>query len=642
MKRICFLISFCLLTVSLSLAATSGDRALLRWVRGKPVIDSIVIEGNGFYKDSEIKKQMYSKKRNFIGWIKGDRRTRVQKETLKRDTLEVKYMYLVKGFLGVRVEEKFEVFGEDSTALVRVKVDEGRQYYYGDKKLSGSFDEKFAYRLNQIINELEKGEPVNFFGVRNATFDMKTILANNGYPYARITYQYDTISDPPLTPVSFYVESDSIVHFGDVTVRGTDVFPDYTARRELKIDKGAVYRREDILDSQTRLFEAGYFSTFQLNQATDSTANRYQPDFVLTVRERKPLYASFETGATQSEERDLEWDFSTSLGKRNFMGSRTLELLTDYSFSVGRDTRLLTHKYRLRFTDPWLLNIRMPLSLTAEVNPRIKDATQDFDKESWLIAASTVKRYGREIKVTLGFEYQSVDISGIPEDQIEVIKEQEGNSARRKMYFNLRRDSRDDLFVPRKGSMTEFYSEFFGGFLGGDENFYKLQASWSRYQILWPGWIAATRVKAGWAKEFGSSEFVPSDELLYVGGANTVRGFKENTLGPLLPDGDPKGARFIFICNQEFRWKTLQLLQVLPLIGDFFKALPLWQSVFFDIGNGFENMSEFRFEDLAYSYGTGLQIISPAGPIRLDYARRIETDRFDFESRLHFTILYAF
>ncbi|HPI32680.1 MAG TPA: BamA/TamA family outer membrane protein, partial [candidate division Zixibacteria bacterium] len=70
--------------------------------------------------------------------------------------------------------------------------------------------------------------------------------------------------------------------------------------------------------------------------------------------------------------------------------------------------------------------------------------------------------------------------------------------------------------------------------------------------------------------------------------------------------------------------------------------MPLWQTVFIDIGNGFTRVSEFSFSRLAYSYGTGVQIISPAGPIRLDYARRIETDDIPFDDRWHFTILFAF
>ncbi|MFQ6009202.1 MAG: BamA/TamA family outer membrane protein, partial [Candidatus Zixiibacteriota bacterium] len=191
-------------------------------------------------------------------------------------------------------------------------------------------------------------------------------------------------------------------------------------------------------------------------------------------------------------------------------------------------------------------------------------------------------------------------------------------------------------FIARRGSITDISLEYFGGFLGGDDHFYKLELGWSSYQVVWPGWISATRFKAGFAREFGKSETVPIEDRFYLGGANSVRGFKENTLGPAL------GSNVTFVFNQEFRWRTLQLFQVLPILKDLLRSFPLWQSIFADIGNGFTDISQFKLNSLAYTYGTGLQLVSPAGPIRLDYARRIKTDKIDFDDHWHFTILYAF
>ncbi len=60
------------------------------------------------------------------------------------------------------------------------------------------------------------------------------------------------------------------------------------------------------------------------------------------------------------------------------------------------------------------------------------------------------------------------------------------------------------------------------------------------------------------------------------------------------------------------------------------------------MGNGFHSANQYNLRDLAYSYGTGIQIVSPAGPIRIDYARRIKTETISAGSQWHFTILYAF
>ena len=190
--------------------------------------------------------------------------------------------------------------------------------------------------------------------------------------------------------------------------------------------------------------------------------------------------------------------------------------------------------------------------------------------------------------------------------------------------------------------MTEFGGDIYGGFLRGDADFFKLQASWSRYRRTWPGWVAASRLKFGWVEEFGKTTAVPLDEALYLGGASSIRGVKENSLGPRDPEGNLVGARYTAIFNQEFRWKTVQFLTVLPLIGDVMSRFPLWQSVFVDVGNGFLTTDEMRFDNLVIAYGFGFQITSPAGPIRVDYAELVKHHDFDYSHRWHFTILYAF
>jgi outer membrane protein insertion porin family len=642
MRKFVFCFAVCVVIGWQAASAEVIDRTTLRWMRSKPPIESIVITGNNFFSASEVKKRMYSRERTLWSALKGDRRTRIQRETYGRDTLEIKYLYLSNGFLGVRVQERFQVREKDSAALIEVTIEEGRRYYYGDITVTGSFEPRFKRRFAGITSQLKKGEPINLFAVHQARFDMKTILANEGYPYATVSFDIDTANIASLTPITFHVESDSLVRFGQITIVGAERYPEYTIWRELKVKPGEIYRRSVIIDSQRRLFESGYFSTIRLDRAGELT-DRFHPDFILRVRERKPRYVTIKTGAAQSKVRDLTWNFSAGYGKRNFLGSRRYDLLAHLSFSLGRETRLLNHNYRLRFTEPWFLGVRMPLSLTARYDPGVKDPIQNYRIERWSLSLSTSKNFGLEIKTSLGAEYEEVNIFGIATDQVELRQQLEGDiSVRRKLYGTFRRDSRDDIFIPRWGSLTDIAVEYFGGFLGGEDHFYKVSASWSSYQLVWPGWISATRFKLGLAQAFGESELVPVEDRFYLGGANTVRGFKENTLGPLFDNGAPRGANYIFVFNQEFRWRTLQVFRVIPLLKELLKTFPLWQSVFIDIGNGFTDYKEFKFSSLAYSYGTGLQLVSPAGPIRIDYARRIKTDRIDFDERWHFTILYAF
>ena len=174
------IISFVLI-VALSVKSSAVDKSYLRWLRSKPSIDSIVIKGNEFLSESHIKKRMYSRENTLWRTIKGDRRRKVQRETPERDSLEIKYLYLTKGFLNISMSEFFEIL-PDSSALVKVEIHEGKQYFYGEKTISGNYPEKFYNDFVHIANDLKKRKPINIFYVKAVEFEMKSVLANHGEP----------------------------------------------------------------------------------------------------------------------------------------------------------------------------------------------------------------------------------------------------------------------------------------------------------------------------------------------------------------------------------------------------------------------------------------------------------------------------
>lgn len=629
-----------LVVSGIDVQAASDQRAILRWISKKPVIDTIVVDGNQAFSDTRIIDQLYSRTRNFWRALRGDRRSQVQRESFGRDTLEVKYLYLTNGYLGVKVTIDYEIQQPDSSALVHVTVDEGRQFVYGPASLTGTDMQNVHIHFAKLTQRLKEGKPVNPIDVRSVVFDLKTYLANRGYPYAVTEFVLDTTEGTPRTPVRVRAVLDSLVHFGNISVEGMHDYPESVARRELRIVPGTVYRRQDIIESQRRLFESGYFTTLQLDRA-DNSADRLNPDFRLRVRERKPRFLETELGAVgQSNLRDLVWQTAAGAGKRNVFGSRQVDFSVRYYFSLWGDARILENRYRLRFTEPWALGFRVPLTFSVEWEPRLRVPDNDYKRRSWSITAETLFRFGNEIRQRLGIEYQSLKLSDFPIDQ-PITDVNRASSGRRLLFSEFRFDSRDNIFIPSRGSKAELMTNYVGGFLGGDDSFVKVEASWATFQVVWPGWILATRLKGGLVEPFGSSDTLLTEDRLLIGGASTVRGFQENRLGPLDPDGTPRGSRYTVIFNQEFRWKTVQIFNSLPLLSGL-RAFPLWQSIFLDVGNGFQDKDDIKLRKLAFSYGTGIQLVSPAGPIRLDYARVIPTSQFKFDERWHFTILYAF
>ncbi len=69
----------------------------------------------------------------------------------------------------------------------------------------------------------------------------------------------------------------------------------------------------------------------------------------------------------------------------------------------------------------------------------------------------------------------------------------------------------------------------------------------------------ATRVKIGYEQRLFQNKYIPTYDRFYAGGAYTIRGYSENTLGPRDADGNIIGGGLMLLINAEIRkslfWK---------------------------------------------------------------------------------------
>jgi translocation and assembly module TamA len=109
---------------------------------------------------------------------------------------------------------------------------------------------------------------------------------------------------------------------------------------------------------------------------------------------------------------------------------------------------------------------------------------------------------------------------------------------------------------------------------------------------------------------------IPPSLRFYAGGANSVRGYAYQSLGPENADGEAIGAEKLMVGSAEYehyfneRWGM---------------------ALFYDIGNAIEDFSD----DLERGAGFGLRWKSPIGPVRVDLASAISGDG---DWRLHINI----
>jgi outer membrane protein insertion porin family len=187
--------------------------------------------------------------------------------------------------------------------------------------------------------------------------------------------------------------------------------------------------------------------------------------------------------------------------------------------------------------------------------------------------------------------------------------------------FVIRRDSRDSLFAATKGSDNSLSFELAG--LGGDTAFVRYLAETGWYFPLRWNCVAVSHARAGGMNKL-SWGAMPAYELFYLGGIDTIRGFKYAEISPRDPVTNDRigGTRFLQF-NHEIRF---------PL----YKKLGLTGTIFFDAGNVYGPNYIGPF--LRTSAGLGFRWFSPMGPLRVEWGYNLSKHPNERSSAWEFTM----
>ncbi|MEO6171292.1 MAG: BamA/TamA family outer membrane protein, partial [Lysobacter sp.] len=127
-----------------------------------------------------------------------------------------------------------------------------------------------------------------------------------------------------------------------------------------------------------------------------------------------------------------------------------------------------------------------------------------------------------------------------------------------------------------------------------------------------------------------TADGLPFFENFYAGGTRSVRGFKDNTLGP-------REAALYSSYQQPIGGAVKTVGSVEMIFPTLIDSSAARASAFVDFGNVFANVDDFDAGELRASTGLALMWRSPMGPITISYAMPIKKQDGDQIERLQFT-----
>ena len=187
-------------------------------------------------------------------------------------------------------------------------------------------------------------------------------------------------------------------------------------------------------------------------------------------------------------------------------------------------------------------------------------------------------------------------------------------------------DRRDDAFNPVRGWFAASTLELSRPGIGSDLSFLKDFAQYSHFVPLGRGVVVASGARLGVARTFDDEVLIPS-ERFYAGGANSVRGYREDDLGARSIFDDAEGGSALLVLNGELRFPIYRWLKGVGFV---------------DLGNVYPKTSDISFGDLQIGVGAGARLDTPFGLIRFDLGVPANRRSFDPRWRIHVGLGHAF
>jgi outer membrane protein insertion porin family len=578
-----------------------------------PAVKEIEILGNRSYDDGVLKKRMRTKEPRFYHVIK---KPRFRNDFLRRDVETLKSFYRKNGFFEAEVWVEFvERDAESNSVRIRIMVSEGPRTVV--ESLAFSDQELISKRNLRSGLKLTEGEAYNPNLLDVDRYTLLSKFFEKGYLRAKV--DYEATVDSTRVDISWSIDAGEPVRIADLELSGNKAVDDRLVMRELAFERGEYFDLKVVLQSKQNLYDTGYFNSVEI-EPTDIHMGSGGVDLAIQVRERKMGYieTGLGVGNVHGNRTFVEWS------QRNLFGrGYASKIKTEYAFSLFPENeyslakmdfneRFLRHEGELRF--PHVLSTWNTFAIGAFYE---RDATVQPVVVRTISGTATVfRRFTRQTSILLSFAMEH-----IRRQEVGILEREK--SRRRSLDLAYTRDTRDFYFNPRQGTYINAKGRFSGGFLGGEDHFYSFVASYQAYKRFGAQTVLAYRVRGGYAEAFGDSREtgVPLESRFFAGGGNSVRGYRENSLGPLGEEDTPLGGRVLLLTNVEMRFP-------LPYLSRY----NFGGAVFLDGGNvwsSMENIGIAHFDpfsgaddatplDYRYSVGFGIRYNTPVGPIRLD------------------------
>ncbi len=566
-------------------------------------VEKVEFEGNTIFPDSRLERLMLTRSSRFLS------ASYYYPEILEDDLENIVIFYQQNGYLEAKVTDyQVTIDSTTSRAGIRISVEEGELTTVGGVATFGNtlFDDSTLFKKIKLT----KGNPFKRSLIREDQLTILSIYAEEGYLDASVRPDIKLNPETHIGFVDYVITEHNRYHVGEINISGLTKTRSNVILRELLFKPGEIIKYSLLLESQRRLYLTGLFESVFIRPQESATGDSSKKDILIELKE------------------NLSSEFNVSFGYGSEDKGRTrLEVVTSNLAGTARKAGLnlqasfIRRSIEASFTEPRTFGTKW----RTDINSMFKYLEEPgYDVSSIEGRLTFGKPLSKYTNFNIAFRYEDARLRHVMvAEDIETF-----DPRTRSVILSLFHDSRDNLFDPRTGFYFEFTNEFAGAFLSGNYTFTRSMVNLKKFYEWNNKTILASSFEIGWIGHLGDLEEIPLNERFYAGGANSIRGFGYQLVGPLDENDIPQGGKFKIV------WNALELRRALYKM--------LGAVLFVDLGNVWQRTGDFKINSLRISAGLGIRVSSPIGILRLDYGVNLDPAKDESKDMVHFSMGHTF
>ncbi|MHB8814275.1 MAG: outer membrane protein assembly factor BamA [Steroidobacteraceae bacterium] len=611
--------------VKVAVKINEGNRAVIR---------SINIVGDTKFKQKEILQTFQLKTPNWLSWYKQD--DRYSRETLQGDLERLRDYYMDRGYANFQINStQVQITPEKSDIFIDVNITQGEVYKISSVKLAGIF-----VVPKPELEQLVVIHPGEIFNRKLITATQKLIqdrLGEDGYAFAKV--------DPVPTPdeknhtvaLTFFIDPRNRVYVRNITFSGETSINDVVLRREMRQLEGGWLSNVALERSKQRIQRLPYVKdvSYTTNPVTGSPD---QVDVDYKIKQGPAAQLSGGIGYSATYKLMLNANYVDA----DFLG-------TGNRFGVDLEGGAYNKVYNVSYTNPYITmnGVGQTLSVTYRDVTQFVSSSSNFSSKNLSIGPTWSYPISEFQYLTFGGAFESSQLLTTSYSSAQQANEwvlENGHPYSRLVHEDFTNndyelygtnfhdivlvagwgiDSRNRSLFADRGNRTAITGRITAP--GSVVKYYMGSLSFQQYLPLWRNYFTLSFMDSvNYGGGLGKTTAIPPYQQMFGGGPDSVRGFREDWLGPRDNFGNPYGGNFSITSQNEL---------ILPMPAKWRQNARV--SLFFDVGNVFYTGNKIQFygpdgvtpvtyhlngwADLKRSTGIAVEWLAPLGLFRFSF-----------------------